>query len=229
MNIYCDESTHLERDGMPFLVLGAIQCPAHRARAVSRHIRKIKAKYRIPVDEELKWMKISPGNAAMYMDIVDFFLTCDDLRFRVLVAPKDGLNHERFGQTHDEWYYKMCYHLLEPLVSRYEQSAIYLDHKDTWGYRRTETLRRIFGRTQHFDRLQTINSADSALMQLADILIGAVNYRARMLKGVQLPSNAGKIRVITFLNDKTGTDIAMMTGRNAQKFNVFRWHARAVA
>lgn len=42
LNIYCDESTHLPRDGMPFMVLGAIACPTEKAAAAASRLRDLR-------------------------------------------------------------------------------------------------------------------------------------------------------------------------------------------
>ena len=41
INIYCDESCHLERDGEPIMVLGAVSCPAAAVKQTHREILEI--------------------------------------------------------------------------------------------------------------------------------------------------------------------------------------------
>lgn len=229
MNIYCDESTHLERDRMPFLVLGALQCPAHRVKAVSRHIRRIKEKYHIPLHEELKWVKVSLTNAEMYGEIVDYFLTSDDLQFRSVIAVKDALDHDRFGQTHDEWYYKMCFQLVDTLTRRYDSSALYFDYKDIYGGRRIAKLREFLENTAKIRRMQIVESSDVTLIQLADVLIGAVNYRARMSFGREQLTNNGKLQIVDRMERFLERRIDQGTSREEKKFNVFRWTPQVIS
>jgi len=48
--------------------------------------------------------------------------------FRSVVVPnKDALEHGAFGQTHDEFYYKMWYLLLTHLVDDKHQFRVFLD------------------------------------------------------------------------------------------------------
>ena len=44
-NIYCDEICHLENDDSNVMVLGAIWCPAEKAKEINHRIREFKQKY----------------------------------------------------------------------------------------------------------------------------------------------------------------------------------------
>ena len=56
------------------------------------------------------------------------------LRFRGLVVPdKDLLDHSRFDQSHNDWYYKMYFTMLRPIFCAPHRYHIYLDAKDTRG------------------------------------------------------------------------------------------------
>ena len=128
-NVYCDESCHLEHDESQVMVLGALWCPAEDARAVSLEIRDIKRSHGLGDHFESKWVKISPMKLAFYDDLIDYFFRDDRLHFRgVVICDKAKLRHGDFGQTHDEWYYKMYFALLEPLIKHAGGPVhIYLD------------------------------------------------------------------------------------------------------
>jgi len=65
---------------------------------------------------------------------VDLFLADERLRFRGLVVPVKGrLDHARFDQSHDDWYYKMYFTMLRPIFCAPHRYRIYLDVKDTRG------------------------------------------------------------------------------------------------
>lgn len=107
-NLYCDESCHLENDGQKAMVLGAVWCPDDKRAEIAKRLREIKQRHGLPADFEVKWTKVSSGQQAFYMDLVDYFFDDDDLHFRAVVVPdKTLLNHSDFGQSHDDWYYKM--------------------------------------------------------------------------------------------------------------------------
>ena len=117
LNIYCDESCHLLNDGHEVMTLGALWCPLARRREISVRLREFKTKHGIPATTEVKWTKVSPAKTDFYQDWMDYFFDDDDLNFRaVVIARKSELCHEVLGHTHDDWYYKMLFTLVSPLL-----------------------------------------------------------------------------------------------------------------
>ena len=115
-NIYCDESCHLPNDGQTIMTLGLIWCPLDKTREIAIRLREIKARHNLASDFEIKWTKVSPSKVLFYQDIIDYFFDDDDLHFRSVVIQKSEINHDLFNQTHDEWYYKMMFTLIEPVL-----------------------------------------------------------------------------------------------------------------
>ena len=186
-NIYCDESCHLENDGHRVMVLGALWCPLEESRKVGVRLREIKRRHGLPAYFEMKWTKISPAKVEFYMDVADYFFDDDDLHFRGLLVPdKTVLHHAAYDQDHDDWYYKMCFQLLEPIIDPRHAHFIYLDIKDTRSERKRAKLEEILRNRRHHRssqivrRVQQIRSHESELMQLTDLLIGAIGYRNRL-------------------------------------------------
>ena len=102
-NIYCDESCHLQNDGINVMVLGAIWCPMEKRKEFFTQIREIKEKHGLSKTFEIKWNKVSSSKIDFYLNLIDYFYENSDIYFRVLVVPeKDQLNHDLFNQTHDE-------------------------------------------------------------------------------------------------------------------------------
>ena len=117
-NVYCDESCHLEHDDIPVMAWGAISCPTGDSRAIAEAVRALKTEHGLAPDFEAKWGKVSPAQAAFYVAMIDLFLADERLRFRGLVVPdKNLLDHKRFDQTHDDWYYKMYFTMLRPIFT----------------------------------------------------------------------------------------------------------------
>jgi len=44
-NIYCDESTHLENDGQPYMIYGYVSIPYNEMALAKKQIREIKQKH----------------------------------------------------------------------------------------------------------------------------------------------------------------------------------------
>lgn len=226
-NIYCDESCHLEHDASNVMVIGAITCPKNHAKRIADEIKKLKEKHNIPQKFEIKWNKISSGKKDFYLDIIRFFFDEKTLAFRGLVAHKSNLNHPRYNQTHNEWYFKMLYYLLNPLFSPTEETHIYLDKKDTQSAQKAKKLHDIICCANHdFDkklisRIQNVESHHVIQIQLADLLSGALAYANRSLN-----SSPSKNEIIAFLREKTGYQLLRSTLMNERKFNICVWKGR---
>jgi hypothetical protein len=227
-HIYCDESCHGENDGHGAMVVGSLLCPRDRAREVAVALRGLKAKHGLSPTFELKWTKVSKGKAAYYCDVIDYFLKEDDLRFRALVVPdKAKLRHNDFGQTHDDFYYKVYFQLVKHWLERSHAYRIFLDIKDTRSAQKTEKLRDVLAHSQYdFDqkivqRIDLVRSEQVEALQLADLLIGAVSYANRGLSG-----NAGKLAVIRRLRERTGLVLTKTTLLAERKVNIFCWRAQ---
>lgn len=224
INVYCDESTHLPNDGHPYMVLGAIVCPVSLTKEATHRLVELREKHGLPKDFEIKWSKVSAGKVDFYLDVIDYFFDDDDLEFRAVVAPKAGLNHANFGQTHDDWYYKMMFYLVRNVVSSTGKTHIYLDKKDTRGGTKVSKLHDVIANA-HYDfnrrnihRVQIVESHHVGLLQLSDLLLGAVNYANRGLN-----TNQAKLRVIERVRNRSGITLTQTTLLSATKFNIFRW------
>lgn len=226
-NIYCDESCHLEHDQQKVMILGAVWCPLEKAREISVRLREIKAKHGMKPGFETKWTKVSASKQELYLDLVDYFFDDDDLRLRVLVVPdKTKLAHELHQQDHDTWYYKMFFDLLKVLFDPRCRYRIYLDIKDTRSAAKVAKLHEILSNNLYdfkreiIERVQNVHSHEIELLQLADLLIGAISYVNRGLAG-----NAGKEALVARIQERSGYALTQTTLLREEKTNIFVWHA----
>lgn len=231
-NVYCDESCHLEHNGIPVMAWGAVLCSAGDTRTISEAARRLKIKHGLSRDFEAKWVKVSPAKVTFYLDLIDLFLSDDRLRFRGLVVPdKRLLDHARFEQSHDEWYYKMYFTMLRPIFTAPHRYRIYLDVKDTRGGPKTRELHDVLANSlydfdrQCIERVQQVRSHESEILQIADVLIGALTYANRGLS-----SSTAKTAIIERLQAKLGSRVLVRTSSFAAvKFNILVWRAQEVA
>ena len=225
-NIYCDETCHLEHDNEKYMVLGGIICEKSSRKIIKRDISILKQKYNIPERAEIKWNKVSPSKLDYYKEIVNYFFNNPNLRFRALIIDKTQLNHKQFNQTHDDWYYKMYYQLLLNLVEPKQENFIYLDIKDTKSARKVEGLKRYLGfklmdyEADVIKNIQSINSQESVIMQLADLLIGAIGYRNRKIYNDE-NSSLAKRELMMYIIEKSGYSLTKNTFLSEKKFNLF--------
>lgn len=228
INLYCDESGHLENDRINVMVLGVLSCPASQVASTARALRRIKQKHGMghgnPAAFEVKWSKVSSGGSDFYREYLDYFFDSPDLEFRALVADKGTLKHAAFEQSHDDWYYKMFYQALEPVIAPENTYNVYLDIKDTLSQRKVQDLRKVLSYRHHdFEqtvvrRVQHVRSDEVEHIQLADLLIGAVAYRNRHLRG-----NRGKEHLVARFRERSGLGLLHTTARTRPKVNLFIW------
>jgi len=225
INIYCDESCHLENDGIKVMGLGAVWCKKERVSIINRELRYIKAKHGISKYAELKWMKISPSKKVLYLELIDYFFDNSDLHFRTIVIPdKTVLDHSAFDQTHDDFYYKMYYYLLREIWQQGFTYNIFLDIKDTHGGDKVKKLHDVLC-SYHYDykhdtisQVQQVRSHEVELLQITDLLLGAVTYANR-----GLDSSTTKLDIINKIKERSGFGLIKSTYPSEKKFNVFRW------
>lgn len=224
-NIYCDESCHLENDNQKAMTLGAFYCPLSKRVDISKRLTEIKLKHKLTSNFEIKWSKISNGKIRFYLDIIDYFFDDDDCHFRGLVIPNKALiNHEKYSQTHDDWYYKMYFNLLKTILSPRSEYNIFIDIKDTLGNEKVNKLHDVLCNNIYdfkhniIKQVKRIQSHESILLQISDLLIGALSYMHRGLQG-----NQAKISIIDRIKERSKYSLEKSTLLQEDKFNLLIW------
>jgi len=226
-NVYCDESCHLENDHQKIMVLGAVWCPLGKTHEIGIRIQEIKARSGLPAEFEIKWSKVSPSKTQFYLDLIDYFFDDDDLHFRALIIPdKSKLQHQTFDQSHDDWYYKMFFEMLKVILDPKAKYRIYLDMKDTRSAEKVAKLHDVlcnnfldFSR-EIIERVQTVRSHEVRILQMADLLIGAVSYVNR-----DLSTSSAKLAIVKRIQQRSHYSLRMTTLLKETKLNIFKWHA----
>ena len=225
INIYCDESCHLPRDGQKAMVLGALWCFKAKASEHNAAIAALKAKHGLSRYFEIKWSKVSAAKLHFYSELITYFFDSPTIGFRAWVIPdKSILAHDAFEQTHDDWYYKMYFYLIRNLINPKMRYRIFLDIKDTRSRTKLAKLREVL-HNAHYDfsreiieNVQHVHSHDIGLMQLCDLLLGAVSYQARGLSG-----SPGKDAILELIRGRTGLSLTCSTLPSVRKFNLCYW------
>ncbi|SFV12627.1 Protein of unknown function [Methylobacterium sp. 174MFSha1.1] len=228
INVYCDESCHLERDRQTAMVFGAIWCAEHKRYEISQRIKDIRARHGMPPSFEFKWTKVGQSKLQMYMDLVDYFFDDSDIHFRALVIPdKSIIDHNKFNQIHDDWYYKMYFNMIKVILKPLDSYNIYLDIKDTKSHSKSQKLHDVLCNNAYdFQRnmirkVQHIRSHEAAQSQLADVLIGALSYKFRGKN-----TSAAKLSLIERIAQRSGYGLNRSTLYKEEKFNILVWQGR---
>lgn len=225
-NIYGDESCHLEHDLFDKMFLGAIKCDKSKAKFHFQNIREIKKKHGLKTNYEIKWTKVSKCKYYFYNDLIEYFLNNADLSFRCIIATgKKELNNNQYNQTYDDWYYKMYYLLLTKMITVHNNFYVYLDKKDSNGYKKANELGKIISNYLYsfntLKKIQLVNSHEVELIQLCDFLLGAVSYYNRYSSNMK---SQPKRNLCNLIADTFQVHLDMTN--YDKKFNIFVWEPR---
>lgn len=226
--IFCDESCHLQHDGADIMVLGALHCTAEKATQLNKHIKWLRHEHNY--HNELKWTKLVTKQWPFYKALIDLVIDTDELRFKTtVVQQKNKLNHDQYNAgSHNNFYYKMFYYTLRDFLEVNGQYRIYLDYMDTLGGEKVAELCRVLQNSTnwHLDvDAFVIQSYEAQLIQICDLLIGAVSYQNRT--DIEHSSEI-KQKIVDYLQQRLGYLLNINTPPWEAKFNIFRFMPRSV-
>jgi hypothetical protein len=226
--IFCDESNHLYSDKSDIMVIGGISCDSTQVEYINRYIKHLKHKHN--ANNELKWTKLNSNKKEFYKELLEFFFSRVDMRFNAqIVINKSNLNHDRYNDGEaDKFYYKMYYYALMPFLKPSNSFNIFMDYKDTKGGQRVKKLNEVV-KNSFYGQIETnytiIHSHESQIMQLCDILIGAIGYKNR--KDIEHSSQI-KNHIIETIENLSGFILDDSTPQWEEKFRMFVFHPRRV-
>lgn len=217
-NIYCDESTHLINDGQPYMIYGYVCIAYNQMSPAKEKIKEIKEKYGYA--DELKWTNISDKTYPVYSEIIDYFFNTD-MSFRAVVVDKAEIDDSRENYTYEDFYFRMYFQLLHHKTDMENTYNIYFDIKDNCSQSRLHKLRDILKYSAAIRNFQFIRSHECCFVQLADVLMGAINYHLRMDCGTIAGNVVAKKKMVEKVKQYTHLSLECTTARKARKFNLF--------
>ena len=218
------------------MAIGGIWCPQERVRDLVERIRALKVRHGLGRLFEIKWAKVSSGKGAFYDELLDLFFDEDDLHFRAAVVPDKSAffdHHQKasLGGDHDTAYYRLYFDTLKVIFDPRARYNIYLDAKDTRGRYKLAGLREKLLDNAYYevppaliDRLQEIRSFESELLQLADLLLGALTFAHRGLEACP-EASPGKCALLAQMRERSGYSLQRSTLHGEAKLNLWVWHS----
>lgn len=217
--VYCDEScveALFDKESHKYAVIGGVWIPSESRSELKIALNKIKEKYNLL--GEMKWQKISPSTIDMYKEIIATFFTSDNIRFRAICINSEILDHNKFNQGSGELgFYKFYYLLIQQWLVNDNTYNIFVDYKVNGNRHRVKDLGNILQKTTMatVKQIQSLPSHESILIQLADILSGAVASAHNNEN-----TSEAKLAIRSLIEEYLGHKITG-TSRLEQKFNIF--------
>lgn len=219
-NVYCDESTYLEHDRQPYMIYAYVSIAYNQIKLAKEHIKCIKQRHGYGNEYELKWTSISEKTFPLYKEIVDYFFMTD-MNFRAVIVDKSQINNNRPEYTFNDFYYRMYFQLLHHKMDMESTYNIYFDIKDTCSQGKLHKLQEILKWNASIRNFQFIKSHESHFLQIADVLMGAINYHLRIEKQTLEGKNVGKLKIVDIIQKHAKLPLNQTTLKCAKKFNLF--------
>jgi hypothetical protein len=156
------------------MLLGCVSSAYNQVKRHTERIKNIKTKHNFY--GEIKWSNVSTSQYQFYKELLEYFFDTD-LRYRAVLVDKKKIKIDAFNQDYDTFYYKMYYYLLNHNKNSMYSYNVYLDIKDTLSAYKVTKLKEILN-TQFgvFNNVQNIRSHESIILQIADLITGALAY-----------------------------------------------------
>ena len=142
-----------------------------------------------------------------------------------MVIDKERLNHKKYNQTENDFYHKAYYEMLKYIINRNNSYNIYPDIKDTNSYYYHQVMlnylkiKILDTNNEIIKKVQPIKSYEAPILQINDILIGALSYSYR-----KLSDNDAKLNIIKKIDSLYPDNLDETS--YSEKFNIFMWKPR---
>lgn len=224
--IYCDEAFPdlftSERPQARYLMIGSLWLPAEFREDLKIKIKQLREKHN--AWGEIKWSKVSPSKLLFYNELIDlFFEYGDNLRFRCIAVDREQVNLALHAGDHELGFYKFYYQVLHHWILDFNTYTIFCDTKSNRERDRLHELKRVLGNANlsaSISCVQALPSKEVALIQMADLLLGAASSRMNET----LREGSAKEKLVIALENRLGR--LQPTLRGARKFNIFKINLR---
>ena len=238
-DVYCDESRpNCDR----YMVLGGIIVPRYSVDRINRDLKQLRDDKN--VHREIKWTKVSNNEAWIekYKHFLDYFFDLNNqnkARFHSLIVDRHKVNYKKYCEGDKELgFYKFYYQLLlHKFACKYTKDGnkfiVYPDKKQT-PYpvpELAQILNNGFAKTtgnhsRPFVSVEQQDSKDHNLLQITDLLIGAIGYQKNGWH-TRSAASPGKIELAEHIAKKA---LILDLGRDTlyfkQKFTVWNFRVR---
>lgn len=225
--VYSDESCHIKNDDYDIMALACVYCSDLNRKMITNNIKKIIEYHEFSSSLELKWGKISNSNVEMYKDIFSYISEMSKLGLfgirGIVIKGKKNIVGD-----FDEFYHKMYYLLFKTILDNtlkyYSGYTLFLDNKDTYSNIKVPVIGKYLSNSiYNFTTLNSIcaDSKEHILIQVSDIIAGALTYKNRFLD-----TSSAKLSLIKHIEVKFGVNLLKTTPKSRLDFNIFVWKSQ---
>jgi hypothetical protein len=238
-HIYCDESRQTKDR---FMVLGGIIMDIGEIPAFDSTMKKFREEQKMSA--ELKWSKVSGQKLNEYKRFVEYFFALNDtdnIHFHCLIIDNHQVNHKKFSKGDYElgfykFYYQLLLHCFGKKYCTNENSVRLITHLD---YRHTRyklsTLKTILNsginkkykiNYNPFVAVEPIDSKHSDLLQICDIILGAMGFQKN---GYHLLSTSkkAKVELAQYIAEKAGLEnLSDNTQLGTDRFTIWNFRLK---
>lgn len=216
--VFCDESRQSQHR---YMILGGIIINAKYMKTFENTMQGFRQDFNMT--KELKWTKVSMAKLEEYKKFVDYFFALNDTdyaHFHCLILDTHQINHKKYNKgDSDLGFYKFYYQLLlhsfgnrycsrgvKSLVVCLDQRTSRYSLSDLKDILNNGIYKRYGNATSPFKSVEAWDSKSSDVMQISDIILGAIGYHKN---GYHLlaDSSKAKINLANHISQKAGLTI----------------------
>jgi hypothetical protein len=221
--VYCDESRHEGPKNHRYMAIGSLWLPRDTKEDLTKQFRTLCRE--LGLRGEIKWNRVSRKYLNAYRRLIDFFFTQEHIRYRVIVVEHSKVDVDRYHDGDRELgFYKFYYQLLKQWFEADNEYLVLLDYKKNKGSDRYSTLRQYLERSVKgkawISDLAVINSSETPLAQLCDLLTGSVAAAWCL----DLQAGRPKAELASYIAERRGDGSLRFPNLSPEstKFNIFR-------
>ena len=216
ISVFCDESSIDER----YMLIGGLWVDNTAIDSIRKDISSVRKRY--SWFHEYKWRKVGSISIPQYKELIDAFFN-NNISFHCIIIDNKKVDHNLWNNGDKELgFYKFYYTLLSNKLVSESDYSIFTDDRSNRSSSRLTDLRTFLTRTStklsntNITLIQPTDSKTEDLIQLADILLGAVGY---MWNNIQKVSKA-KIEICKHI-ESFGNRLRFPTLPSEEKFNIW--------
>lgn len=217
---FFDETGLLHNDVDKFFILGMVKCL--RPHQLASFVQRLRDKNHFY--DEIKWKKVNAKNFFIMKHLINAFFTTKNTSFYCIVLHKDNMDFEKyFNNDFFKAYQSFTTLLLKKSIHEDEMVSVIADHYSTPDKDEFETKVRNYV-NDHSQKMCVhsvvrIHSKGSDIVQVADLLMGAVNYEFKLKNNlIDNPSKA-KVELLAYLKLVLTVD-DLTRYMKGEKFNI---------